>query len=476
MDADRAAWRAPARNVPAGSLVDPRTYRDAAARLIGEALVDRTAWDKLAYLGDAFGHRMNGTPGQQLSIDWAVEAMRREGLENVRTEKVVVPNWIRGTEKVTLLDPYPRDLVMVGYGNSVGTGPEGIVADAIVVRSFEELESRRAEVPGKIVVFSPLWQPFAHDESWENYLALRHFRISGHARAAEFGALAVLLRSIYKPHARQAHTGSLKYIDGIRRIPSAALAPEDALMLERIHARGGRTRLHLVMNAQDGGWVDSGNVVGELVGRERPEEIIVLGCQYDSWDNGTSSLDDGCGAIVVWEALRLIAALGLRPRRTIRTVLFTNEENGCTGGMGYRDLHAAELHNHVAMLEADSGVLPPLQFRVSGTPTTIATVTAIAELAEIVGYAPVGSPVRIGTAEDIHPTVEAGDIASLTLQGNNEPYSVYHHAAGDMVEAVPPCELARGVAGVAVMAYVLAEMPQRLPRGKGEGARGTSDA
>ena len=148
MDADRAAWTAPHRARPVGSLVDPWSYRDVAARLIGEALVDRTAWDKLAYLGDAFGHRMNGTPGQQLSIDWALEAMQREGLENVRAEPVSVPNWIRGKEQVTLLDPYPRELVMVGYGNSVGTGPEGITADAIVVRSFEELESRRAEVPG----------------------------------------------------------------------------------------------------------------------------------------------------------------------------------------------------------------------------------------------------------------------------------------------------------------------------------------
>ena len=474
-DSTKGAERARVGVAPAGALVDPWNYREPASRLIGEALVDRFAWDRLAYLGDAFGHRMNGTPGQQLSIDWALAQMRADGLENVRPESAKVPKWIRGAERVTLLDPYPRDLVMVGYGNSVGTGPEGIVADAIVVRSFEELEARRAEVPGKIVVFSPVWRQFPHDESWENYLALRHFRISGHARAAEFGAVAVLLRSIYKPHARQAHTGSLKYQDGIRRIPSAALAPEDALMLDRIDARGGRIRLRLEMNARDEGWVDSANVVGEIVGRERPDEVIVLACQYDSWDNGTSSLDDGCGAIVVWEAVRLMKKLGLRPRRTVRTVLFTNEENGCTGGMAYRDLHRAQLHNHVAMLEADSGVLPPMHFRASGTDETIATVTAIGRLVETLGMGPVATPVRIGTAEDIHPSVEAGDIPSLTLQGNNEPYSAYHHAHSDMVEAVPPVELARAVAAVTVMSYVLAEMPQRLPPGKGQGARGTSD-
>lgn len=453
--------------------LDISAYRDAASRLIGEALVDRSAWNKLAYLGDTFGHRMNGSKGQQLSIEWALAEMRREGLENVRAEPVMVPNWIRGRESVTLLDPTPRELVMASYGNSVGTPPEGIRAEAIVVASFAELEARREEAKGRIVVYSPAWTPFSHDEAWENYLKLREFRISGHAVAARLGAVAVLLRSIYPPHARQAHTGALTYQQGVPRIPSAALAPEDALMLERIHRRGQRIELQLVMNARTEPDVESANVVGEIVGRERPEEVIVLGCQYDSWDNGTSSLDDGCGAVVVWEPLRLMQRLGIRPRRTIRTVLFTNEENGGSGGIGYRDRHRAALQDHVAMLEADSGVMPPMHMRISGTPSAIDIMKGVDPLIENLGLGPTQTPVRIGTAEDIHASVEAGDIPSLTLQGNNETYSVYHHAAGDMLEAVPPLELARATAAVAVVAYVLAEMPERLPRGKGEGARGT---
>jgi len=460
-------------NTAAPARLDPALYRDMASRLIGEALVDRSAWNKLAYLGDTFGHRMNGSRGQQLSIEWALAEMRREGLENVRAEPVMVPNWIRGRESVTLLDPTPRELVMAGYGNSVGTPPEGIRAEAIVVASFEELEARRDEARGRIVVYSPPWTPFAHDEAWENYLKLREFRISGHAVAARLGAVAVLLRSIYPPHARQAHTGALTYKDGVPRIPSAALSPEDALMLERIHRRGQRIELHLVMSARAEPDVESANVVGEIVGREFPNEVVVLGCQYDSWDNGTSSLDDGCGAVVVWEPLRIMSRLGIRPRRTIRTVLFTNEENGGSGGIGYRDRHRATLPDHVAMLEADSGVMPPMHMRISGTPAAIGIVRGVDPLIENLGLGPTQTPVRIGTAEDIHASVEAGDIPSLTLQGNNETYSVYHHAAGDMLEAVPPIELARATAAVAVVAYVLAEMPERLPRGKGEGARGT---
>jgi carboxypeptidase Q len=448
-------------------------YVQNAARLIGAALVDSYAWNKLAYLGDSFGHRMNASPGQKLAIEWALSEMKREGLDNVRAEPVLVPSWNRGNESVTLLDPYPRPLVMMSYGNSVGTPADGIQAEAVVVSSFEELDQRREQVDGRIVVFSPRWESHDHDEAWENYLRLRHYRISGHTKAAQYGALAVLVRSMYPPHARQAHTGALSYTEDAPRIPAAALAPEDALMLERLFQRGQPVRLHLRMQARSEGEVQSANVVGEIEGREHPEEVIVLGCQYDSWDNGVSAQDDGAGAMVVWEPLRLMRRLDIRPRRTIRTVLFTNEENGGSGGFAYRDLHREELPNHVAMLEADSGVIPPLCFCVSGTAEAISTVREINTLVETLGMGPVRDPVRMGTAEDIHPSVEAGDIASLTLQGNNELYARYHHAHSDMIEAVSPVALARGVAAVAVMSWVLAEMPQRLPRGKGAGARGS---
>jgi carboxypeptidase Q len=443
-----------------------------AARLIGEALVDRAAWNKLAFMGDSFGHRMNGSRGQDLSVEWALAEMRREGLENVRAETARVPNWIRGEESLELLDPYTRPLVMMSYGNSVGTPPGGIVADALVVGSLDELEARKSEASGKIVVFSPEWTRYPTDESWENYLDMRALRISGHERAARFGAVAALVRSLYPCHARQAHTGAMKYSDDCPRIPAAALAPEDALMLHRIAARGGQVRLKLQMSARSAGEVDSANVVGEIVGREFPEQVIVLACQFDSWDVGIAGLDDAAGAMVVWEPLRLMKSLGIRPRRTIRTLLCTNEENGASGALAYRDQHREELRNHVAMIESDAGVFPPIGFRVSGSPETIDIVRAADPLLEMLGFLPTRSPVRAGVAEDIHPSVEAGDLPSLTLQGNNEPYSRYHHANGDTAEAVPPSDLARAVAGMAVMAYRLADLPARLPAGKGAGTRG----
>jgi carboxypeptidase Q len=371
-----------------------------------------------------------------------------------------------------LLGPIERPLEMASYGNSVGTPPEGITAEAIVVSCIEELEQRGTEIRDRIVILNPRWTPLLFDESWENYLLLREFRISGHRRAAQLGARAILLRSVYRQYARQAHTGALTYADDAPKIPSAALAPEDAMMLDRLHRRGDKLVLRLKMEARSDGEVKSANVIGELIGRERPEEVVVLGCQFDTWDLGSGALDDGAGAVMVWEPLRLMLAAGLRPRRTVRVMLCTNEENGASGAIAYRDRHADELHNHVAMLESDSGVFPPLQFRVSGVDATIAAVRAIYPLVANLGLGPVATPVKIGTAEDIYPSVEAGDIPALTLQGNNEPYSPFHHAKGDVVDNVPPADLARGTAAIAVMSYVLAEMPERLPRGKGLGARG----
>ncbi len=453
--------------------MDLAPYTSAAARLIGEAMVEPAAWNKLAYMCDTFGSRMNGTSGQELAIAWACEQMKAEGLDNVRTEPAMVPNWIRGEESVVLLDPYPRPLVMSAYGNSVGTPSGGITADAIVVSSFDELDRRSAEVTGKIVVYCPDWTPYHHNESWENYLNLRQYRLHGHVRAAAHGAKAVLIRSIYLPGARQAHTGAMTYGETDKRIPFAALSPEDAEMLKRMAQRGQRIRLRLSMDSRLEGEVESANVVGEIQGREFPDEVIVLGCQFDSWDNSVGAQDDAAGAMVVWEPLRLMRSLNLTPRRTVRSVLFTNEENGGSGGKAYRDLHRAELSNHVAMLEADSGVVEPLQFRVSGTEKTIEVVRSINQLVSTLGFGDVGTPVRIGTAEDIHFAVETGDIPCLTMQGNNEPYSRHHHAPSDMVEAVSPVTLARATAATAVLAWVLADMPERLPKGKGEGARGT---
>jgi carboxypeptidase Q len=212
--------------------------------------------------------------------------------------------------------------------------------------------------------------------------------------------------------------------------------------------------------------VPSANVVGEVVGRERPEEIVVVGCHFDSWDVGTGAMDDGGGCIAAWEAVRLIKASGMRPRRTLRVVLFTNEENGLRGGLGYRDRHHEVLDRHVLMIESDAGVFRPLGFGFTGSPRARQTVTRIASLLEGIDASRV---VEGGGGADIGPSVRAANIPSMSLDVDGSRYFVYHHSPADTVDRLDPQDVAKCVAALAVMGYVVADLPERLHADLGQG-------
>lgn len=424
-------------------------YRDAASRLVGAALANRAAWDRLAELTDTVGHRLSGSPQLEQAIAWAVERMVRDGLENVHTEKVMVPKWVRGTERAEILEPARHSIAMLGLGDSVGTPPEGLTAEVLVVTSFGQLEERAGDAKGRIVLFNV---PFtSYDETMT-------VRVTGGSRAARHGAVAMLVRSVGPNGYRLPHTGMLQYTKDVPPIPGAAIASEDADRLQRMADRGARIVVRLQMDARMEGEVESANVVGELRGREKPEEVVVVGGHLDSWDVGAGAQDDGGGCIATWEAVRLMKVLGLRPRRTVRVVLFTNEENGARGGTAYRDAHRAELANHVAMLESDSGVFRPTGFGFTGTMRARTTVAAIASLLDVLGASSI-SP--IGGGADIGPSVDAARIPALSLDVEG-PYFSVHHTQADTVDKVDPRELAACVAAIAVMAYVIAEMPHRL--------------
>ncbi len=425
-------------------------YRDAAARLIAAATADDHAWQRLAWLTDTYGPRLSGSANLEAAIEWAAATMKADGLDNVRTEPVMVPKWVRGHERLELLDPVPRPLVVLGLGGSVGTPPGGLEADGLVVSSFDELERRAADVKGRIVVF---------DVPYTGYGQTVQYRSSGASRAAAHGAVATLLRSVGPMGLRTPHTGALNYTPGVPQIPAAAIPIEDAQQLARMQARGQRLRLRLQMEAGTEPDAPSANVVGEVAGRERPEEVVVVGGHFDSWDVGTGAMDDGGGAIVTWEAVRLMKALGLRPRRTVRVVLFTNEENGLRGGLGYRDRHRDELKNHVLMIESDGGVFRPLGFGFSGGPEAQARVTSIASLLDPVGASRISSG---GGGADIGPSVREGRMPSMSLEVDGSRYFTYHHTPADTIERLDREEIARCVAAVAVMAYVVADLPERL--------------
>jgi carboxypeptidase Q len=279
-------------------------YRAVADRIIDAALADSSAYERLGLLVDGFGHRFSGSESLERALDWILDEMRRDGLENVRGEEVMVPRWIRGEESAQLLEPRARALPMLSLGGSVGTPPEGITGEVLVVGSFEELAARASEAEGKIVLFNV---PFT------TYGQTVRYRLRGAVAAAQAGAVASMIRSVTPQSLSTPHTGAMAYSDTVPRIPHVALTVEDAALLQRLADRRERIVVRLTLSARQEEDVPSRNVMAELVGSERPEEVVVMGGHIDSWDVGQGAMDDGGGCVVAWEAVNLLRRLGLRP-------------------------------------------------------------------------------------------------------------------------------------------------------------------
>ena len=422
-------------------------YRAAAARIIGAALTSDRAYSRLAHLTDHIGHRLSGSTGLERAIEWAVAEMKRDGLDNVRKEKVMVPHWVRGEESLEMLTPLPRKLTMLGLGNSIATPAEGITAEAVVVRNFAELDKLGEGARGKIVVYNA---PFT------TYGATVAYRGQGASRAARYGAVAALVRSITPVSLNTPHTGGMQYDPAQPRIPVAAITIEAAELLQRMHNRGDRPTLRLKMEAKFLPDAESANVIAELKGTERPDEIVLISGHYDSWDVGQGAHDDGGGCIVAWEAARLLKELGLRPRRTIRVVLYTNEENGLRGGNAYRDAHRAELSKHVLAIESDSGVFRPEGLGLAAT-APLQLRSNLQEIAKLLSGIGADRIAASGGGADIGPIMREGvPGASLNVEGSR--YFDIHHTPADTLDKVNPRELALCVATMTVMAYVVADM------------------
>jgi carboxypeptidase Q len=377
--------------------------------------------------------------------------MKKDGLDNVRAEKVLVPHWVRGEERLEMISPVRLTLPMLGLGNSVATPADGLVAEALVVRSFDELESLRERVRGRIVVYNV---PFS------TYDATVRYRSSGASRAAHHGAVAALVRSITPVSLQTPHTGAMTYDEGQPKIPAAAITIEGAELLQRMQNRGDRPRLRLKMEARFLADAESANVVGELKGSESPEEVVLLAGHFDSWDVGQGAHDDGGGCIIAWEAVRLLKELGLRPRRTIRVVLYTNEENGVRGAYAYRDTHRAELSKHILAIESDSGVFKPEGFGLAATapPQVRANLQEVIKLLAGIGA---DQLVDDGGGVDIGPIMREG-VPGAGLKVKDSGYFNIHHSAADTLDKIDPRDLSLCVATMAVVAYTVADMPYPL--------------
>jgi carboxypeptidase Q len=427
------------------------TYNRTADEMIDAALTNEDAWDRLGYLVDTFGPRFSGTENLENAIDWILEEMRSDGLENVRGEEVMVPRWIRGKESLQLLEPHIGELEVLGLGGSIGTPDSGIEAEVLVVNSFDDLAARSDEAEGRIVLYNV---PFT------TYGETVEYRVDGAVRAARAGAAASLVRSVGTASLYTPHTGNMHYSDDVARIPHAAVTIEDALMMQRMQDRGQTVRVRLNMEAETHPDVPSRNIVAELVGTELPEEVVVLGGHIDSWDVGQGAMDDAGGCVAAWEAVRLLKELDLRPRRTVRVVLWTNEENGLRGATGYRDQHADELDEHVLAIESDAGVFTPTGFGFGGTEEAYEVVEEIGPLLEKIGA---GTIIRGGGGADISPLMREG-VPGMGLVVDRSRYFDLHHTPADMLDKLEPHEFNLCVATLAIMAYVVADMPNRLPR------------
>ena len=442
---------AAAQQAPAGPhWID--SYRDTTTRLIRAATADDFAWRRLAELTDTHGNRLSGSENLTRAIAWSVEAMKKDGLENVHAEPVMVPKWVRGRESAEIVDPPRHALNILGLGGSVGTPPDGVEADVIAVNSFDELRARGSDVGGRIVLLNA---PFT------TYGETVAYRTGGPRTAAQLGAVAVLVRAVGPTGLRTPHTGQLQYGQGVTQIPAAAVSSEDADRIVRLIGRGQRVRVRLTMDAHLEPDAESANVVGEIRGRERPDEIVLLGGHLDSWDVGTGASDDAVGCIVTWEAARLMIKLGIRPRRTVRIVLWTNEENGLRGATAYAEKYAAAARNHVFALESDSGVFEPSSLGFTGSSAARSMVRDIGSLLSSLGLSEI---VAGGGGADVGPIAQAGNAPTMAYLGNPTRYFQIHHTAADTVERIAPQEVSKAAAAIAVMAYVIAEMPERLPR------------
>lgn len=438
------------------------------ARIRDAAVGSDYAYRQTAMLSDEIGPRLTGSRGAAEAVNRVAAELRTLGLE-VKLEPVKVPHWVRGEETASLIDWKNRaeglsqKLAITALGGSVATPKQGLTAEVIPVSDFAELTALgREKISGKIVLFTAAFDErmAAAGRAGDAYGAAVAYRGLGAAKAAALGAVAAINRSTGSIGNHQPHTGALRYAEGVVKIPAAAIAAEDSLLIERLAAKG-KVTMQLVLTPQTLPDTDSFNVVADLKGRELPDEIVLVSGHLDSWDLGTGAQDDATGVAAAMHVAATLKTLGLTPRRTLRVVAWMNEENGLKGGTSYAELHAAEIGKHIAALEMDFGSGHPTGFAANVTPATLPLLKPIAEVLAGIGAGIVDFRLG-GVGADIGPLNKAGVPGFAPLTDGREYFDI-HHTAADTLDKVNPRWLAENAAVLSVLAYALAE-GEPLPR------------
>jgi len=464
-----AAW---SQNQPAGPKTPPPAAFSPELRAQLQALRDAAlasdyAWRQLTHLTENIGPRPAGSPQAQAASEYVAAEMRKLGLD-VHLEPATVSHWIRGEERAELVE-FPgqppqttQRIVLATLSGSSATTAGGLTAEVVVVHSFDELAALgRDQVAGKIVLFN-----VPYDErkalagyAFEAYGEAVAYRGRGAKAAADLGAVASLIRSVGGANYRLPHTGWSQPVP----IPAAALAAEDADLVEHLAAEG-RVRMHLTLTPQSLADTTGYNVVADLKGSEHPEQIVVVSGHLDSWDLGRGAIDDGAGVVISMATAELLQRQHLRPRRTLRVIAWMDEENGGGGHDAYAKAHEAEIANHVAAIESDAGAGHPLGYSMKLSPAAIAALQPVADILRPLGCTVFRTTSR-SPGSDIDPLVEAG-VPGIGIIQDGRKYFDYHHSAADTLDKVDPQELRENAAAMAVMGYALAEMPDALPREK----------
>src|SRR5215471_720807 len=449
------------------NVFSPQTLADL-KRIQQAALSSDYAYKQVAHLSNNIGPRLTGSAQAAKAVEYVAGELKAIGCE-VQLEKTMVPHWVRGDETAALVswpgmaEGTTQKIVLCALGESVATPKEGITAEVVTAKNFDELKAMpRDKVAGKIVLFNYPFdkQMAAQGHSGPAYGEAVEYRSDGPSAAARQGAVACLIRSVGGADYRLPHTGQTKYAADAPKIPAGAVTAEDADLIDNL-AKQGPVKMKLLLTPQTLPDVESANTIGDFKGSEHPEQVVVVSGHLDSWDLGTGAIDDGAGVAVSMEVANLIKKLHLKPKRTIRVIAWMNEENGLRGGKQYAKDHANDWANHFAAIETDGGADHPVGLHVKAKPEVKAMLKAVAAILQQSGAGALELSESAGA--DIGPMEKAGVPSFAPIQ-DNRFYFNFHHTAADTLDKINPKYLAETSAIIAVYAYALANSEQPLPR------------
>ena len=431
-----------------------KIYEESVRQIIKEGLRTCYAHKMLRDLLEKAPNRFVGSEGANRAVEWGKKMMEELGFDNVHLEPVNVPHWERGLveECVAILSSGKQiPLSICALGGSISTTKDGIYAEVVEVKSFDELYSMGEKARGKIVFYNRQMDPTKFN-TFEAYGGAVNQRSSGAVEASRMGAVASIVKSVTLKIDDVPHTGAMHYNDSLPAIPSAAISIIGANLLDSLLAVEPNLKLRLRLACKMMNNVESANVIGELRGSEKPDEVIVVGGHLDSWDKGEGAHDDGAGCVQSIETLRILKSLGLKPKRTIRAVLFMNEEFGLQGGISYAS-KVRPGEKHIAAIESDMGGFSPRGFGVSADSTTYAKISEWSYLLDMIDA---GKITRGGGGADISPLARYG-VAMIGLRVDSQRYFDFHHSANDVLDAVHERELELGAISLAILTYLLAQ-------------------